>query len=56
VSAVALDGSVSLTPAAVLTVHGALRDGARWNDYWPGDAAVAARYRSLVHSIGEDRA
>jgi hypothetical protein len=56
VSAVALDGSVTLTPAEVLTVLGALRDGARWNDYPPGDPAVAARYRSLARSIGEDRA
>ncbi len=55
-SAVALDGSVTLTPAEVLTVLGTVRDSARWNDYPPGDSDVAARYRSLVRSIGEGRA
>ena len=54
-SAAAPAGQVTLSPAAVLTVLGALRDGARWNDYPPGDPALAARYRSLARSLGDDR-
>ena len=48
-------GQVTLSPADVLTVLGALRDGARWNDYPPGDPAAAARYRSLARSLAGDR-
>jgi hypothetical protein len=55
VTGVAPTGSATLSPADVLTVLGALRDGARWNDYPPGDPAAAARYRSLAKSIAEDR-
>ena len=54
-SAAAPAGQATLSPADVLTVLGALRDGARWNDYPPGDPAAAARYRSLARSLGDDR-
>ena len=56
VTAAAPAGQATLSSADVLTVLGALRDGARWNDYPPGDPATAARYRSLARSLGEDRA
>jgi hypothetical protein len=55
VTAASPAGQVTLSPADTLTVLGALRDGARWNDYPPGDPAAAARYRSLARSLGEDR-
>jgi hypothetical protein len=49
VTAAAPAGQVTLSPADVLTVLGALRDGVRWNDYPPGDPRLAAR------SLAEDR-
>jgi len=55
VTAAAPDGSATLSPADVLTVLGALRDGARWNEQGHGDPATAARYRALARSLEAGR-
>ena len=55
VSAVAPAGQATLSAADVLTVLGALRDGARRNEQGHGEPATAARYRSLARSLGDDR-
>ena len=55
VTAAAPTGQATLSAADLLTVLGALRDGARWNEQGHGDPATAARYRSLARSLGDDR-
>ena len=47
-------GAVTLSGDDLMTVLGALRDGARWHDIPGGEPRLAARYRSLGRSLGDD--
>jgi hypothetical protein len=54
-SGVAPDGSARLSPGDLLTVLGALEDGAEWAGAVACRGEDAAAYRALARSLGDDR-